>query len=65
MDVAQALEDILEELVAIQKGVTKLTTASVSGAALRQQVKDAHKHWLPIAVSWRPLRALTKGICKR
>lgn len=49
MDVAQALEDILEELVSIQKDVTKLKTASVSGQALRKRVKDTHKAWLPIA----------------
>lgn len=49
MDVAQALEDVLEELVSIQKDVSKLKTASVSGQALRKRVKDAHKSWLPIA----------------
>jgi hypothetical protein len=49
MDVAQALEDILEELVSIQRDVTKLRTVSVSGQALRKRVKDAHKKWLPIA----------------
>lgn len=31
MDVAQALEDVLEELTSIQKDVNKLKTASVSG----------------------------------
>jgi hypothetical protein len=49
MDVAQALEDVLEELVAIQKAVNKLTTASVSGQALRKRIKDAHRQWLPVA----------------
>lgn len=49
MDVAQAIEDVLEELVSIQKDVNKLKTASVSGQALRKRVKDAHKGWLPIA----------------
>lgn len=49
MDVAQALEDVLEELVSIQKDVNKLKTASVSGQALRKRVKDTHKSWLPIA----------------
>jgi hypothetical protein len=49
MDVAQALEDILEELVSIQKDVNKLKTASVSGQALRRRVKDTHKSWLPVA----------------
>lgn len=49
MDVAQALEDVLEELVSIQKAVNKLTTASVSGQALRKSVKDTHKKWLPVA----------------
>jgi len=49
MDVAQALEDLLEELSAIQKDVNKLKTASVSGQALRKRVKDAHRSWLPIA----------------
>lgn len=49
MDVAQALEDVLEELVSIQKQVNKLQTVSVSGQALRKRVKDTHKSWLPIA----------------
>ena len=49
MDVAQALEDVLEELVSIQKDVNKLKTASVSGQALRKRVKDTHKNWLPVA----------------
>jgi hypothetical protein len=49
MDVAQALEDVLEELVSIQKDVNRLKTASVSGQALRKRVKDTHKNWLPVA----------------
>jgi hypothetical protein len=49
MDVAQALEDVVEEIVSIQKQVNKLKTASVSGQALRQRVKDTHKIWLPVA----------------
>lgn len=49
MDVAQALEDVLEELVSLQKDVNKLKTASVSGQDLRKRVKDTHKNWLPIA----------------
>ena len=49
MDVAQTLEDVLEELVSIQKDVNKLKTASVSGQALRKRVKDANKKWLPVA----------------
>jgi hypothetical protein len=49
MDVAQVLEDVLEELVSIQKDVNKLKTASVSGQALRRRVKDTHKKWLPVA----------------
>jgi len=49
MDVAQALEDLLEELAAIQKAVGKLKTASVSGQELRKRIKDAHKDWLPVA----------------
>lgn len=49
MDVAQALEDLLEELVSIQKDVNKLKTASVSGQPLRKRIKDAHKSWLPVA----------------
>lgn len=49
MDIAQALEDLLEELVAIQKEVNRLTTVSVSGQALRKRVKDTHKSWLPVA----------------
>lgn len=49
MDVAQALEDVLEELVSIQKDVNKLKTASVSGQSLRKRIKDTHKNWLPVA----------------
>lgn len=49
MDVPQALEDVLEELVSIQKDVNKLTTASVSGQVLRKRVKDTYKNWLPVA----------------
>lgn len=49
MDVAQALEDVLEELALIQKDVNKLKTASVSGQALRRRVKNTHKSWLPVA----------------
>ena len=48
MDVAQALEDLLEELAAIQNEIGKLKTQSVSGQALRKRVKDANKTWLPI-----------------
>lgn len=49
MDVAQALEDVLEALVGIQKDVNRLKTASVSGQALRKRIKDTHKRWLPVA----------------
>jgi len=49
MDVAQALEDILEELTSVQKDVNKLKTASVSGQVLRKRVKDTHKNWLPVS----------------
>jgi hypothetical protein len=49
MNVAQELEDVLEELAAIQKDVNRLKTVSVSGQALRKRVKDAHKNWLKIA----------------
>jgi hypothetical protein len=49
MDVAQELEDIIEELVLIQKEVNKLKTVSVSGTPLRNRVKEAHKRWLPVA----------------
>ena len=48
MDVAQELEDVLEELVLIQKDINKLKTASVSGLTLRKRVKDTHKTWLPV-----------------
>ncbi|HEX7965862.1 MAG TPA: hypothetical protein VF651_09110 [Gammaproteobacteria bacterium] len=49
MDVAQSLEDVLEELTSIQKEVNKLTTASVSGQSLRGRVKDTYKkYWLPV-----------------
>ena len=49
MDVAQELEDVLEELVSIQKDVNKLTTASVSGTLLRKRVKETHRAWLPVS----------------
>lgn len=49
MDVAQALEDLLEELVSIQKAVARLQTASVSGQELRKRTKAAYKGWLPLA----------------
>lgn len=49
MDVAQALEDILEGLASIQKDVNKLKTVSVSGLPLRKRVKEMHKSWLPVA----------------
>jgi hypothetical protein len=49
MDAAEALENLVEELASIQKEVRKLTTASVSGLALRKRVKEAHKNWLPVA----------------
>src|ERR1700751_5687646 len=48
MDVAQALEDVLEQLTSIQTDVRKLKTASVSGLALRGRVKEAYKQWLPV-----------------
>ena len=49
MDVPQALEDLLEELVDVQKAVNRLTTKSVSGGPLRKQMKDIYKRWLPIS----------------
>jgi hypothetical protein len=49
MDVAQTLEDVLEELVDIQKKVNRLQTASLSGMPLRKRIKDTHKKWLPVA----------------
>lgn len=49
MDVAQTLEDVLEELVDIEKEVNKLKTMSVSGTPLRKRIKDIHKSWLPVA----------------
>jgi hypothetical protein len=49
IDVAQALEDILEELAAVMKAITKLKTASVSGGPLRKRVKDLYKKWLPLS----------------
>lgn len=49
MDIAQALEGVVEDLVSLQKEVNKLKTASVSGQHLRKRVKDTHKKWLPIA----------------
>lgn len=48
MDVAQELEDILEELAQAQKAINKLKTASVSGAELRKQIKGIYKRWLPV-----------------
>jgi hypothetical protein len=64
MDVAQELEDVLEELVSIQKAINKLTTASVSGAPLRKRVKDTHKAWLPVSGSSRLAIWLTLASCK-
>src|SRR5882672_5924851 len=49
MNVVQELEDVVEELVSIQKHVNKLKTASVSGQPLRKRVKEIHKKWLPVA----------------
>jgi hypothetical protein len=48
MDVIQALEDLLEELVAVQKAVIKLQTKSVSGSPLRKQIKELYRQWLPV-----------------
>lgn len=48
MDVAQALKDLLEELVKVQKSVNKLKTKSVSGGPLRKQIKEIYKQWLPV-----------------
>src|SRR4051812_5249884 len=48
IDVAQGLEDVLEELAAVQKKVNKLMTASVSGVPIRQRIKEIHRRWLPI-----------------
>lgn len=49
-DVPQKLEDLLEGLTAVQKDISRLTTKSVSGAALRKRIKDIHKQlWLPVA----------------
>jgi hypothetical protein len=48
MDVTQGLEDLLEELVDVQKSIKKLKTKSVSGGPLRKQVKEIHKRWLPV-----------------
>jgi hypothetical protein len=48
MEVAQALEDILEDLVSIQRDINKLKTASVSGQDLRKRIKEIHKRWLPV-----------------
>lgn len=48
MDLAQALEDLLEELAAIQREIGKLKTQTVSGQALRKRVKVINKVWLPI-----------------
>lgn len=49
MDVAQVLEDVLEELGSIQKEINRLKTVSVSGQVLRGRIKAAHKKWLPVA----------------
>lgn len=48
MDAPQELEDLLEELVGIQKDINKLKTKSVSGQPLRTHIKDIYKQWLPI-----------------
>ena len=48
IDVAQTLEDLLEELVKIQKSINKLKTKSVSGGPFRKQIKEVYKQWLPV-----------------
>jgi hypothetical protein len=48
-DVAQELEDLLQELSSIQKTVNKLPTKSVSGTALRSQMRTLHKRWLKVS----------------
>lgn len=49
MDIAQTLEEVIEELVLVQKDVNKLKTASVSGQELRGRIKNLYKKWLSIA----------------
>ena len=65
MDVAQALEDVLEDLVSIQKDVNKLKTASVSGQALRKRVKERTRAGCRSRGSWRPAISLTPRSFKR
>jgi|SRR6185437_4549438 len=48
MDVAQEMEDILEELAAVQKAINKLKTASVSGTQLRNRIRAVQRKWLPV-----------------
>ena len=64
MDVAQALEDLLEDLVSIQKAISKLKTVSVSGQSLRKLVKDANKQWLPISGIAESVTWLTRAACR-
>jgi len=48
-DLIQSIEDIIEDLVAFEKSVKKLKTASVSKTDQRADVKLLHKTWLPLS----------------
>lgn len=48
-DIIQSIEDVIEQLVAFEKSVNKLETASVSRTIQRSEVKTLHKTWLPIS----------------
>src|SRR5712692_8276553 len=48
-DLIQSIEDLIEQLVAFEKSVNKLKTASVSRTNQRNEVKTLHKTWLPIS----------------
>jgi hypothetical protein len=48
-DLIQGIEDLIEQLVAFEKNVKKLKTASVSRMNQRNEVKALHKTWLPMS----------------
>ena len=65
MDIAQALEDVLEELVSIQKEVNKLKTASVSGRPCGSASRNAQGLVAGRGACWRPATSLTPRSFKR
>lgn len=48
-EIIQSIEDLISRLVAIQKSINRLKTASVSRTNQRNEVSALHKAWLPIS----------------